>query len=97
MPDLRRIEREIRQCLADPDATVTVRTVDDNLCHLKGVFKGPADTVYDGGEFTVDIQIPDEYPFRPPKMKFDTPIYHPNISSQTGGILFDTASAFDVD
>jgi ubiquitin-protein ligase len=46
------------------------------------------DTAYEGGTFIVDIQIPDEYPFRPPKMKFDTLIYHPNVSSQTGGISY---------
>ena len=37
----------------------------------------------------VDIQIPQDYPFKPPKMKFDTKIWHPNISSQTGAICLD--------
>ena len=37
----------------------------------------------------MDIQIPADYPFKPPKMKFDTKIWHPNISSQTGAICLD--------
>lgn len=37
----------------------------------------------------MDIIIPPDYPFKPPKMKFDTKIWHPNISSQTGAICLD--------
>jgi ubiquitin-conjugating enzyme (huntingtin interacting protein 2) len=47
------------------------------------------DTCYQGGEFIIDIVIPDDYPFKPPKMKFDTKIWHPNISSVTGAICLD--------
>jgi ubiquitin-conjugating enzyme (huntingtin interacting protein 2) len=39
--------------------------------------------------FQVDIQIPKNYPFEPPKMKFDTKVWHPNISSVTGAICLD--------
>ena len=52
--------------------------------HLLGKIKGPEGTVYDGGVFDIDIVIPAPYPFEPPKMKFLTKIWHPNISSQTG-------------
>lgn len=47
------------------------------------------DTVYEGGVFTIDIVITEDYPFKPPKMKFDTKIWHPNISSVTGAICLD--------
>ena len=55
----------------------------------KGTLQGPDDTPYAGGFFVVDIQIPANYPFEPPKMKFDTKIWHPNMSSQTGAICLD--------
>lgn len=64
-----------------------------NMTHLIGRFKGPPDTPYENGEFKVDIQLPDTYPFAPPKMKFSTKVWHPNISSQTGAICLDTLSA----
>ncbi|KAI0146390.1 putative ubiquitin carrier protein [Xylariaceae sp. FL1272] len=62
----------------------------DDLTHLKGRIAGPADTPYAGGWFIVDIVIPNEYPFKAPTMKFDTKVWHPNISSQTGAICLDT-------
>jgi len=68
---------------------VQANLVGDDLKHWKGTIFGPDDTAYTGGTFIIDIQIPQEYPFKPPKMKFDTKIWHPNISSQTGAICLD--------
>jgi hypothetical protein len=36
------------------------------------ILNGPADTPYAGGIFKVDIIIPADYPFSPPKMRFIT-------------------------
>lgn len=63
--------------------------VNGSLTHLKGFIKGPADSPYEGGYFVVDIQIPAQYPFQPPKMRFDTKVWHPNISSANGAICLD--------
>lgn len=63
--------------------------VGDNLRKWKGKIFGPADTPYAGGTFIVDIEIPTDYPFKPPKMKFETKLWHPNVSSQTGAICLD--------
>ena len=52
--------------------TVTVWMIDSNIHHWKGKIKGPIDICYEGGIFIIDIIIPDDYPFKPPKMKFDT-------------------------
>merc|ERR1712093_232884 len=57
--------------------------------HWKGYLVGPSATPYEGGHFVLDISIPEEYPYSPPKVKFDTKIWHPNISSQTGAICLD--------
>jgi len=50
---------------------------------------GPSGTPYEGGTFLVDIVIPANYPFEPPKMRFDTRLWHPNVSSQNGAICLD--------
>lgn len=82
---LRRIAREIEETKADHHAKVILRTAGgrDDLTHLEGQFEGPPDTPYEGGKFIVDIRIPNDYPFRPPVMKFTTRLWHPNVSSQT--------------
>ncbi|RHY16840.1 hypothetical protein DYB25_006009 [Aphanomyces astaci] len=56
---------------------------------LVGTIRGPAGTPYEGGHFVLEINIPKTYPFEPPKVRFDTKIWHPNISSQTGAICLD--------
>ena len=50
---------------------------------------GPAGTPYEGGIFVIDIDLSDGYPMKPPKMKFDTKVWHPNVSWQTGAICLD--------
>ncbi|CAD8141923.1 unnamed protein product [Paramecium octaurelia] len=71
------------------DSGISILLVDQNITHWKGFINGPSDTPYSNGYFQVDIVIPQEYPYKPPKMKFDTRIWHPNISSQTGAICLD--------
>jgi len=90
----RRIAKEISDIHADTHSQVTAEPVngDEDLTHLRGSFKGPPGTPYEDGTYYVDIRIPTEYPFRPPVMKFETKLWHPNVSSQTGAICLDTLS-----
>jgi len=89
----RRVVKELQDINNDPLSQIIVEPIrEDDLTHLKGKFKGPPDTPYEGGTFIVDIKIPTEYPFRAPTMKFDTKLWHPNVSSVTGAICLDTLS-----
>ena len=36
------------------------------------------DSLYYGGYFKAKMTFPPNYPLYPPKMKFETPIFHPN-------------------
>mmetsp|Transcript_34759 Transcript_34759/g.59754 ORF Transcript_34759/g.59754 Transcript_34759/m.59754 type:complete len:194 (-) Transcript_34759:142-723(-) len=83
-----RIRKELTEIQRDTKSGVSVAVLENNH-HLEGTITGPDDTCYTGGVFKVDIVIPDGYPFEPPKMKFVTKIWHPNVSSQTGAICLD--------
>lgn len=91
----RRIAKEIGDIQKDPHSQVTAEPAgaDDDLTHLRGSFRGPPGTPYEDGTFFVDIKIPNEYPFKPPVMRFETKVWHPNVSSQTGAICLDTLSS----
>jgi len=50
---------------------------------------GPVHSAYSGGVFRLQVQLPLDYPMSPPKMRFLTRIWHPNISMD-GSICLDT-------
>ena len=89
MPDARRIHKEIVECAGDKDRSGVNASPLDGLQHFEGTIHGPPDSPYSNGVFSIDIRLPDDYPFEPPQMRFLTKVWHPNISSQTGAICLD--------
>lgn len=89
--DLNRIKKELKECNKDIEISgLQAKLVSESdMLHWKGEIKGPQGTPYESGKFVIDINLPADYPFVPPKMKFDTQIWHPNISSQSGAICLD--------
>jgi ubiquitin-conjugating enzyme (huntingtin interacting protein 2) len=88
--EFKRLEKEINDIRAlSQDSLVMAETINGDLTHWRGIIQGPADTPYEGGTFYVDVSVPSDYPYSPPKIKFETKIWHPNISSVTGAICLD--------
>lgn len=66
-----------------------MRPMSQTLSAAIAELRGPEQTPYEEGTFKLEITVPDRYPFEPPRVKFATPVYHPNID--TGGrICLDT-------
>ncbi|GAA0144773.1 ubiquitin-protein ligase [Lithospermum erythrorhizon] len=89
--DFARVQKELHDCNKGVDESgISIKPNGDaNLTHLLGTIPGPIGTPYEAGVFNIDIILPASYPFEPPKMKFATKVWHPNISSQSGAICLD--------
>ncbi|KAH7329293.1 ubiquitin-conjugating enzyme/RWD-like protein [Stachybotrys elegans] len=63
---------------------------DEDLFEWEAVINGrDVGFGYDGGRWLLSIQIPANYPLQPPKMRFATPVVHPNIALDSGEICLD--------
>ncbi|PVV01121.1 hypothetical protein BB560_004472 [Smittium megazygosporum] len=52
---------------------------DSNLYEWEIIVIGPPDTLYEGGFFKARMTFPEEYPVLPPKLRFLTELWHPNV------------------
>uniref|UniRef100_A0A7S0V1Z9 E2 ubiquitin-conjugating enzyme n=1 Tax=Polytomella parva TaxID=51329 RepID=A0A7S0V1Z9_9CHLO len=89
MFDQSRVLKELKDISKDVQTGVKVVLQNNSLQKLTGYFPGPKDTPYEDGVFQVDIALDENYPFTPPKMRFVTKVWHPNVSSQNGAICLD--------
>ncbi|KAA0706847.1 Ubiquitin-conjugating enzyme E2 T [Triplophysa tibetana] len=88
MQRISRLKRELQLLSAEPPPGVSCWQVEGRLDELQAQIVGLSSTPYEGGVFSLEIKIPERYPFEPPKMRFLTPIYHPNIDN-AGRICLD--------
>eukprot|EP00727_Mastigamoeba_balamuthi_P010318 m51a1_g5909 putative ubiquitin-conjugating enzyme e2 (152) ;mRNA; f:8757-9599 len=77
----KRIERELMEFTKNPQQWISVKPAAGNVYLWKAQLIGPDNTPYEKGVFSLDVTIPPEYPFRPPKVLFTTKVYHPNVKS----------------
>jgi ubiquitin-conjugating enzyme E2 A len=75
----KRLLKEFKECSLD-DTDFTVSLINDDILNWNINFKGPINTLYEGGSYDLIIKYNLDYPFVPPKIKFITKILHPNIA-----------------
>ncbi|KAM7050218.1 ubiquitin-conjugating enzyme E2 T isoform 1-T2 [Molossus nigricans] len=83
-----RLKRELSLLASEPPPGITCWQEAGQTGDLRAQIIGGANTPYEKGVFTLEVIIPERYPFEPPQIRFLTPIYHPNIDS-AGRICLD--------
>lgn len=57
----------------------TAAPLDNNVLTWLAVIFGPDDTPWEGGTFRLLLEFTEEYPNKPPAVRFLTKMFHPNI------------------
>jgi ubiquitin-conjugating enzyme E2 N len=98
----KRIIKETERLIKEPVPGIRAVPHRNNMRHFKVSIKGPASSPYEGiwwcnsshshpllgGLFRLELFLPEEYPMEAPKLRFLTPLYHPNID-RLGRICLD--------
>jgi len=84
----KRILKETERLQSDPAPGITAEPHSDNLRYFNVTIAGPSGSPFEGGVFKLELFLPEEYPMAPPKVRFLTKIYHPNID-KLGRICLD--------
>ncbi|KAL5994653.1 ubiquitin-conjugating enzyme [Asimina triloba] len=97
---LKRLQSELMSLMMSGDPGVSAFPEDDNIFNWRGTISGSKGTVYDGMDYRLSLSFPSDYPFKPPKVKFETMCFHPNVDIH-GNICLDIlqdkwSSAYDV-
>lgn len=72
-----RVQRDVNELDIPPSIQVNFPKPDD-LMHFDLVLS-PEEGYYKQGSFSFSIVVPEDYPHKPPKVKCNTRVYHPNI------------------
>jgi len=88
----KRIQKELAAMLNDPPPGCTLLQMGDDIFRWHVEIQGLPDSPFEGGTYTLLVTFPLSYPFKAPRVKFETRIFHPNIN-QAGDICLDTISS----
>ena len=74
-----RLNDEYNKLNKNPNYFYSIAPDENNFFKWNFKLIGPPDTIFDGGIFEGIISFSNEYPNRPPIVKFTDNFYHPNI------------------
>lgn len=85
----RRLQQDFRQLLKNKVEGIDASPSSDNFFVWNAIICGPEESVYESGAFQLQFLFPDDYPLRPPQVRFITKVFHPNVWWEDGLICVD--------
>jgi len=80
--------RDFKRMQSDPPAGVSASPISENVMTWNAVIIGPADTPFEDGTFKLVMQFDENYPNKPPQVKFISKMFHPNVYA-SGDLCLD--------
>jgi len=87
-PARRRLMRDFQKIQKDPPSGVSGAPSDDNIMEWDALIFGPENTPFEDGTFKLKMVFTEEYPNKPPLVKFTSAMFHPNVYAD-GSICLD--------
>ncbi|OQS04376.1 ubiquitin-conjugating enzyme E2 [Thraustotheca clavata] len=87
--NVRRLRKEVAELRKSPEADMVLYPLEESIVEWKAFITGPVDTPFANRVFELRIMTSPMYPMEPPKMKFLTKIFHPNVHFGDGSICLD--------
>uniref|UniRef100_A0A8C3RI87 Ubiquitin conjugating enzyme E2 B n=1 Tax=Cyanoderma ruficeps TaxID=181631 RepID=A0A8C3RI87_9PASS len=87
-PARRRLMRDFKRLQEDPPVGVSGAPSENNIMQWNAVIFGPEGTPFEDGTFKLVIEFSEEYPNKPPTVRFLSKMFHPNVYAD-GSICLD--------
>ncbi|GJP29259.1 hypothetical protein CLOM_g84 [Closterium sp. NIES-68] len=87
-PSRKRLMRDFRRLQSESTDGIIGAPQDNNIMLWTAMIFGPDDTPWDGGTFKLTLQFSEDYPNKPPVVRFVTKMFHPNVYAD-GSICLD--------
>lgn len=92
-PAEKRLIRDLQKLSKEQDDSINASPEEGNLYNWSAFIEGPQGTSWDGGLFELKLTFTQDYPTKPPNIKFITKMFHPNIYLD-GSICLDSTLSF---
>ena len=84
----KRLLRDFKRLQKDPPSGIQAAPLDNNVMTWQAVIIGPDDTPWEGGTFRLVLEFSEDYPNKPPVVRFVSRLFHPNVYND-GKICLD--------